>query len=220
MLRCGRTAIWAIAILSNNVLTINDFFTTMDMFSEMTVGAPWGSKVAGGSHGAEVPDGLSELTGSAWADTESLWARAKRDAEVRDRENQERLKAAEVLHHVWLYDDEEDSRAAVDASDKYSYYASGRARLDKRMLPVYGRDYAEAVMPNVADDPWACVEAQLEAVEDEGRKAEYKREFEELKLKGGDTADDYYGLFGRMVRDEVRGRYAASEKGAFGAAVG
>lgn len=181
----------------------------MDMFSEMTVGAPWGSNVAGGSHGAEVPEGLSELTGSAWADTESLWARAKRDAEVRDRQKQERLKAAEVLHHVWLYDEEADSRAAVDASDKYSYYASGSARLDEGMLPIYGRDYAEAVMPNVADDPWACIEAQLEAVEDEGRKAEYKREFEELKLKGGDTANDYYGLFGRMVRDGVRGRYAA-----------
>lgn len=181
----------------------------MDMFSEMTVGAPWGSNVAGGSVGAEVPDGLSELTGSAWADTESLWARAKRDAEVRDRENQERLKAAEVLHHVWLYDDEADSRAAVDASDKYSFYGSGRTRCTDELLPVYGRDYAEAVMPNVADDPWACIEAQLEEVEDEGRKAEYKREFEELKLKGGDTANDYYGLFGRMVRDGVRGRYAA-----------
>ena len=181
----------------------------MDMISEMYVGAPWGGNLTGGSMGAEVPEGLSEFMGSAWAMSEDIWSRAKRDAELRDREKQERLKAAEVLHHVWLYDEEADSRAAVDASDKYSFYGSGRTRCTDELLPVYGRDYAEAVMPNVADDPWACIEAQLEAEEDEGRKAKYRAEFEALKLKGGDTANDYYGLYGRMVRDGVRGRYAA-----------
>ncbi|MBR4310754.1 MAG: hypothetical protein IKW19_00790 [Akkermansia sp.] len=181
----------------------------MDMISEMYAGAPWGGNLTGGSVGAEVPEGLSEFMESAWGTTEDVWSRAKRDAEVRDREKQERLKAAEVLHHVWLYDDEADSRAAVDAADKYSYYVSGRARLDDRMLPIYGRDYAEVVMPNVADDPWACIEAQLDAEEDEERKAKYRAEFEALKVKGGDTANDYYGLYGRMVRDGVRGRYAA-----------
>ena len=172
----------------------------------------WGNNLTSSSNDAEVPEGLSEFMESAWGTSEDFWSRAKRDAELRDREKQERLKAAELLHHVWLYDDEEDSRAAVDASDKYSYYASGRARLDRRMLPIYGRDYAEAVMPNVADDPCACIEEYLRGMSDERRKAKYKAEFKHFKARSGKEKNDYYGLLGRMIRDEVREQYAEKQR--------
>ena len=178
----------------------------MNTDAEFDLGVTLGGNVFGGS---EVPEGVTGLMAEAWVDTDTAWARAKRNAELREEQKQERLKDAEVLHHVWLYDEEADSRAAVDASDKFSFYGSGRTRGTDELLPVYGRDYAEAVMPNVADDPWACIEAHLDGMSDEGRKAQYKAEFEAMKVRGGDTADDYYGLYGRMVRDDVRGKYAA-----------
>lgn len=172
----------------------------------------WGNNLTSSSNDAKVPEGLSEFMESSWGTSEDFWSRAKRDAELRDREKQERLKAAELLHHVWLYDDEEDSRAAVDASDKYSFYGSGRTRCTDELLPVYGRDYAEAVMPNVADDPWACIEEYLRGMSDERRKAKYKAEFKLFKARSGKDEDDYYGLLGRMIRDEVREQYAEKQR--------
>lgn len=185
----------------------------MNKFAELNGGVAFGGNVFGGSVGADaVPEGTSELFASAWRDSGGDWfSREQRNLRVRKELERERLKEAEVLRAVWVYDEDADSRKLVDGSGKYGVYASGRARLDERMLPVYGRDYAEVVMPRRAGEPWECIEAQLKGMDDEGRKAKYRREFEGLKVKGGDTADDYYGLLGRMVRDDVRSKWDAQQ---------
>ena len=179
----------------------------------MPIGVTTGSVFFGGTGGAEVaPEGSSEFFAKAWRDSTDWLSAAQVEVRVREAQERERLKAAEVLHHVWLYDEEADSRAAVDASDKYSFYGSGRTRCTDELLPVYGRDYAEVVCPDVADDPWAAIERYLPSVADEGRREGYWQAFEQLKYAGNDKADDYYGLLGRMVRDEVRWRYAEKQK--------
>lgn len=122
---------------------------------------------------------------------------------------QQRCQDVLTLQHVWMYDEEEASRKAVDGSAKYAVYAEPRARHDESSLALYGRDYAAAAMPGCKDDPWRCVEEQLKLVRGAEDRKRYREEFAKLRLKGGDTADDYYRLVGRMVRDEVRGVYEA-----------
>ena len=130
-----------------------------------------------------------------------------REAAARQQRRQDVL----TLQHVWMYDEEEASRKAVDGSAKYAVYAEPRARHDESSLALYGRDYAAAAMPGCKDDPWRCVEEQLKLVRGEEDRKRYREEFAKLRLKGGDTADDYYRLVGRMVRDEVRGVYEAKK---------
>lgn len=158
-----------------------------------------------------VPVGMGGVAAEAWRDVapRDYFERAAVSRRVAESDERGRLKRAEVLHHVWMYDDEAESAAVVDGSDRYCVYASGRVRYSDGLLPMYGRDYAEVVMPDIAGDPLACIERYLPSVGDDGRRAGYKAELEGLKVKGGDVADDYWGLYGRMVRDEVRGKYAA-----------
>lgn len=121
-------------------------------------------------------------------------------------------KAAEAdmaaLHHVWLYDKEEESRKAVDAS-KYSYYATPAMRSNDMGLVAYGRDYARAYAPAAAEEPMRLAESMVQAVDDETRRATYIAELNALKASGKDTRNSYYHFIGKMVRGEVEQKHAA-----------
>ena len=125
----------------------------------------------------------------------------------------ERLKQkAKVLESVWLYDEEPDARKMVDEDDEFSVYAHKALRKNQDALRVYGRDYARVANPELADMPLTLADATIESVRDDGRRKHYRDEFDALVASGKDTADDYYGLYAKVVRDEVRGGYAEAKK--------
>ncbi len=120
--------------------------------------------------------------------------------------NADMKKKQDVLHAVWLYDEDEECRRLVDGSAEYGVYREEVLRKQDDALPCYGEDYARAMVPEMADEPLGLVEATLTGMPEERRKV-YQGELERLKLSGKDTKLDYYGLYGRLVRDEVRGQY-------------
>lgn len=120
--------------------------------------------------------------------------------------NADMKKKQDVLHAVWLYDEDEECRRLVDGSAEYGVYREEVLRKQDDALPCYGEDYARAMVPEMADEPLGLVEATLAGMPEERRKV-YQGELERLKLSGKDTKLDYYGLYGRLVRDEVRGQY-------------
>ena len=122
-----------------------------------------------------------------------------------------RAKSQEVLHAVWLYDDDEACRKLVDESPEYGVYAHEALRKQDATLHSYGEDYARAVAPEFADEPMGLVEQVLERMPEERRGA-YRGELDRLRLSGKDTRQDYYGLYGRIVRDETRRQYAEQKR--------
>ena len=120
----------------------------------------------------------------------------------------ERLKQkAKVLESVWLYDEEPDARKMVDKDDEFSVYAHKALRKNQDALRVYGRDYARVANPGLADMPLTLADAMIESVRDESRRKQYRDEFDALGTGGKDTADSYYALYAKIVRDETRHRY-------------
>ncbi len=122
-----------------------------------------------------------------------------------------RAKSQEVLHAVWLYDEDEAARKLVDESAEYGVYAHEALRKQDATLHSYGEDYARAVMPELADEPMGLVEQVLDRMP-EGRRGVYRGEFDRLRLSGNDRRQDYYGLYGRIVRDETRRQYAEQKR--------
>lgn len=117
----------------------------------------------------------------------------------------------DVLNAVWLYDEDEDCRRMVDESAEYGVYAHEALRKHDATLHSYGEDYARAAAPQLAEEPMGLVESVLGGMPEE-RRGVYQGEFDRLKLSGKDTRQDYYALFGKMVRDEVRGKYAEQKR--------
>ncbi len=117
-------------------------------------------------------------------------------------------KAVRVLQAVWLYDEDEECRRLVDESADYGVYAHEALRKQDASLHAYGEDYARAVAPGLADEPMGLVEGVISRMPEE-RRGVYQAEFDRLQLSGRDTRQDYYGLYGRIVRDEVREEYGA-----------
>lgn len=134
-----------------------------------------------------------------------VWDARLAQARVHDRE--QRAADLAALRAVWLYEDDEEARKLVDGHGKFSVYQAPTMRLDDA-LPCYGRDYAAAADPDFADEPMGLCERTMELVQDEGRRKAYREEFAALARDRRD-ARAYYGLYGRMVRDEVRAEYAA-----------
>ncbi len=122
-----------------------------------------------------------------------------------------RAKSQEVLHAVWLYDEDEAARKLVDESAEYGVYAHEALRKQDATLHSYGEDYARAVVPELAEEPMGLVEQVLDRMP-EGRRGVYRGEFDRLRLSGNDRRQDYYALYARMVRDEVRGAYEARKQ--------
>lgn len=121
-----------------------------------------------------------------------------------------RDKAARVLQAVWLYDEDAECRQLVDASPEYSVYKAEALRKVDAALPCFGEDYARTVAPQLAEEPMRLVEASLAAMPD-ARKESYRADFLNLRTRGGDTRQDYYALYGRMVRDDVRSKWDAQQ---------
>ena len=124
--------------------------------------------------------------------------------------NTDMKKKLDVLNAVWLYDEDEDCRRMVDESAEYGVYAHEALRKHDATLHSYGEDYARAAAPQLAEEPMGLVESVLAGMPEE-RRGVYQGEFDSLKLSGKDTRQDYYALFGKMVRDEVRGKYAEAK---------
>ncbi len=122
-----------------------------------------------------------------------------------------RAKSQEVLHAVWLYDEDEAARKLVDESAEYGVYAHEALRKQDATLHSYGEDYARAVVPELADEPMGLVEQVLDRMPEE-RRGVYRGEFDRLRLSGNDRRQDYYGLYGRIVRDETRRQYAEQKR--------
>lgn len=122
-----------------------------------------------------------------------------------------RAKSQEVLHAVWLYDEDEAARKLVDESAEYGVYAHEALRKQDATLHSYGEDYARAVAPELADEPMGLVEQVLDRMPEE-RRGVYRGEFDRLRLSGNDRRQDYYGLYGRIVRDETRRQYAEQKR--------
>lgn len=122
-----------------------------------------------------------------------------------------RAKSQEVLHAVWLYDEDEAARKLVDESAEYGVYAHEALRKQDATLHSYGEDYARAVVPELADEPMGLVEQVLDRMPEE-RRGVYRGELDRLRLSGKDTRQDYYGLYGRIVRDETRRQYAEQKR--------
>ena len=122
-----------------------------------------------------------------------------------------RGRSQKVLHAVWLYDEDEECRKLVDESPEYSVYAHEVLRKMDDGLSCYGEDYARAVVPELAEEPLGLVEEALAQMPEEKAKG-YQNEFDRLRFSGKDRKVDYYALYGKMVRDEVRGRYEVQKK--------
>lgn len=123
----------------------------------------------------------------------------------------QRDKSLRVLNAVWLYDEDEECRRLVDESPEYGVYAHEALRKQDATLHSFGEDYARVVAPGQAEEPMGLVEATLERMPKE-RRGVYQGEFDRLRLSGKDTRQDYYALYGRLVRDEVRGQYAEQRR--------
>ncbi len=123
----------------------------------------------------------------------------------------QREKSLRVLNAVWLYDEDEECRRLVDESPEYGVYAHEVLRKQDATLHSYGEDYARAVAPGLADEPLGLVERTLAGMPEE-RRGVYQGEFDRLRMSGKDTRQDYYALYGKLVRDEVRGQYAEQQR--------
>lgn len=110
---------------------------------------------------------------------------------------------AEVLSSAFLYDEDEEARARVDADDYASVYRMPSMR-DDDCLHVLGRDLALTVDTDLADMPMDLAQRAIERVEDEGRRKGYSERLAQLGAKGGDTAQDYYRLYAQVQRDNVQ----------------
>lgn len=118
---------------------------------------------------------------------------------------------AEVLSSVFLYDEDEEARAKVDADDYASVYSVPRMRGDES-LHVLGRDLALTVDTDLADMPMDLAQRAIERVEDEGRRNGYRERLQQLGAKGGDTAQDYYRLYAQIERDGVQLNYREQKR--------
>lgn len=114
-----------------------------------------------------------------------------------------RRQRAEVLCSAFLYDEDEEARAKVDADDYASVYSVPRMRGDES-LHVLGRDLALTVDTDLAEMPMDLAQRTIERVEDEGRRNGYRERLQQLGAKGGDTAQDYYRLYAQVQRDNVQ----------------
>ena len=114
-----------------------------------------------------------------------------------------RRQRAEVLSSVFLYDEDEEARERVDADDYASVYGMPRMRGDESLY-VLGRDLALTVDTDLADMPMDLAQRAIERVEDEGRRNGYRERLQQLELRGGDTAQDYYRLYAQVQRDNVQ----------------
>ncbi len=123
----------------------------------------------------------------------------------------QRDKSLRVLNAVWLYDEDEECRRLVDESPEYGVYAHEALRKQDATLHSFGEDYARVVAPAMADEPMGLVEQTLAGMP-EARRGVYQGEFDRLRLSGKDTRQDYYALYGKLVRDEVRGQYAEQQR--------
>ncbi len=123
----------------------------------------------------------------------------------------QRDKSLRVLNAVWLYDEDEECRRLVDESPEYGVYKEEVLRKQEDALPCYGEDYARVVAPAMADEPMGLVEQTIARMPEE-RRGVYQGEFDRLRLSGKDTRQDYYALYGKLVRDEVRGQYAEQQR--------
>ena len=123
----------------------------------------------------------------------------------------QRDKSLRVLNAVWLYDEDEECRRLVDESPEYGVYAHEALRKQDATLHSFGEDYARVVAPAMADEPMGLVEQTLAGMP-EARRGVYQGEFDQLRLSGKDTRQDYYALYGKLVRDEVRGQYEEQKK--------
>lgn len=123
----------------------------------------------------------------------------------------QRDKSLRVLNAVWLYDEDAECRRLVDESAEYGVYAHEALRKQDATLHSFGEDYARVVAPAMADEPMGLVEQTLAGMP-EGRRGVYQGEFDRLRLSGKDTRQDYYALYGKLVRDEVRGQYAEQQR--------
>ncbi|MBR5887715.1 MAG: hypothetical protein IKZ07_05845 [Akkermansia sp.] len=110
---------------------------------------------------------------------------------------------AETLSSVFLYDEDEEARAKVDADDYASVYSVPRMRGDES-LHVLGRELALTVDTDLADMPMDLAQRAIERVEDEGRRNGYRERLQQLGANGGDTAQDYYRLYAQVQRDNVQ----------------
>ena len=127
------------------------------------------------------------------------------DAQVR------REKASKTMHAIWLYDEDDECRKLVDASPEYSVYSNSALRKNDATLHSYGEDYARAVVPGFTGEPMSLVENVIAKLPEERRSA-YQTEYDRLSLSRKDTKNDYYALFAKIIRDEVRGKYAEQQK--------
>ncbi len=118
----------------------------------------------------------------------------------------QRDKSLRVLNAVWLYDEDEECRRLVDESPEYGVYAHEALRKQDATLHSFGEDYARVVAPAMADEPMGLVEQTIAGMP-EARRGVYQGEFDRLRLSGKDTRQDYYALYGKLVRDEVRGKW-------------
>ena len=123
----------------------------------------------------------------------------------------QRDKSLRVLNAVWLYDEDEECRRLVDESPEYGVYAHEALRKQDATLHSFGEDYARVVAPAMADEPMGLMEQTLAGMP-EARRGVYQGEFDRLRLSGKDTRQDYYSLYGKLVRDEVRGQYAEQQR--------
>ncbi len=135
-------------------------------------------------------------------------AMASPEHELRWREERERK--LQTLSAVWLYDEDEEARKLVDGDGKYGVYGSPYMRNDDS-LDVFGRDYAEAAAPELAGSPLELCEKVIAGMPAEKRKG-YQEAFNAIFASGNDSKTDWYALYGRMVRDEVRGRYEERQR--------
>ena len=110
---------------------------------------------------------------------------------------------AEVLSSAFLYDEDEEARAKVDADDFGAVFAAPNMRADES-LHVLGRELALTVDTDLADMPMDLAQRAIDRVEDEGRRNGYRERFNQLGAAGGDTAQDYYRLYAQVQRDNVQ----------------
>ncbi len=123
----------------------------------------------------------------------------------------QRDKSLRVLNAVWLYDEDEECRRLVDESPEYGVYAHEALRKQDATLHSFGEDYARVVAPAMADEPMGLVEQTIAGMP-EARRGVYQGEFDRLRMSGRDSRQDYYALYGKLVRDEVRGQYAEQQR--------
>lgn len=123
----------------------------------------------------------------------------------REQAEAKRKNDIQALEAVWLYDEDTEAKKLVDENKKYSHYADARGDVS-----YYGFDYAQLADPNYKDDPVQLLERLIPNVPDETRQRSYREELEKLQA---DKADrwQYFGLYGRAIRDEVRARHTQAK---------